>query len=137
MLIPHKDNLFCASYRPISLNNSDIKILAKNLARRLNDVVTALVGSDQTGFISGHSTYINLWRLFTNMQATHDHMGSRLGVALDTHKAFNSVEWPYLYEVLAKFGFGPSFIHSMHLLYSKPSARILYMSITISQTLSP
>lgn len=80
----------------ISLINSDVKILAEVLGQRLNEVSTTDVRSDQTGFISGRSTFINLCRLFTNMQATHDAMGSRVVLALDTHMAFYSVEWPFI-----------------------------------------
>lgn len=96
---PHKDHLLCKSYRPISLIISDVKILAKVLARRLNTVITTIIGADQTGFIPGRSTSINLRGLFTNLQATHDAVGSRAVLALDAHKAFDSVEWPCLLEV--------------------------------------
>ena len=51
-------------------------------------------------------------------------MGSRAVLSLDAHKALDSVEWPYLLEVLAKFGFGNTFIRWVQLLYSKPTARL-------------
>lgn len=41
-----KDSLNPASYRPISLLNSDTKILAKVLAARLNKVIQKLVHQD-------------------------------------------------------------------------------------------
>lgn len=63
-----------------------------------------------------------MWRLFTNIQATHDAMGSRVILALDTHIAFDLVEWPYLQEVLVKFGFGNIFLHWVKLLYYRPQA---------------
>lgn len=50
---PGKNPEECESYRPISLINTDVKILAKVLALRLQSVVTKLVGSDQTGFMPG------------------------------------------------------------------------------------
>lgn len=50
--------------------------------------------SDQGAYIPGQSTSINLRRLFTNMQAKHNNMGSTAVLTLETHKAFDLVEWP-------------------------------------------
>lgn len=48
----------------------------------------------------------------------------KIKMALDTHKAFDSVERPYLQEVLAKFGFGEAFLCLAKLLYYNPRASI-------------
>lgn len=57
---PGKDLGLCTSYRPISLLNVDAKLLMKILARRLNTVITALVHPDQSGFMPGRGTDINI-----------------------------------------------------------------------------
>lgn len=62
-----KDPEQCASYRPISLLNVDPKLLTKMLARRLNTVITAFSTPDQTGFMPGRGTNINIRRLFTHI----------------------------------------------------------------------
>lgn len=55
-----KDPLDAASYRPIALLNTDIKILAKVLAARLNEVISKLIHPDQSGFIHGRTTITNV-----------------------------------------------------------------------------
>lgn len=51
-------------------------------------------------------------------------MGSRALLSLDATKAFDSIDWNYLWAVLKKFGFGPTYISWVHLLYSQPQAAI-------------
>eukprot|EP00745_Piridium_sociabile_P035677 TRINITY_DN6259_c0_g1_i1.p1 TRINITY_DN6259_c0_g1~~TRINITY_DN6259_c0_g1_i1.p1 ORF type:complete len:106 (+),score=3.96 TRINITY_DN6259_c0_g1_i1:206-523(+) len=41
------------NWRPISLTNSDYKLLAKCLALRLGDVIHDVVNMDQVGYIKG------------------------------------------------------------------------------------
>ncbi len=60
LLKPGRDPVKCNSYRPISLLNSDIKILAKILALRLDTVIENLISKDQTGFVRDrHSLVIS------------------------------------------------------------------------------
>ena len=53
----------CDSYRPISLLNIEVKILATVLATRLLRVILSLVHIDQSGFMPGRSTRFNLRRV--------------------------------------------------------------------------
>ncbi|XP_063813141.1 WD repeat-containing protein 19 [Pseudophryne corroboree] len=121
---PGKDPKSPESYRPISLIPTDAKILAKILAVRLNTVITSIIHSDQTGFMPGMSTSINLRRLYTILQVPHDFPSDSVVVSLDAAKAFDSIEWSYLWEVMTCMGFGPNFIRWVKLLYQHPTARI-------------
>lgn len=94
------------------------------LANRLNKVVAKLVGSDQGGFIPGRSTRMNIRRLFHNLIYPHDCPPTRVIVSLDTCKAIDSVEWPYLFQVLQLYGFGPRLIAWIRLLYTLSKARV-------------
>lgn len=126
MLIPKsgKDLGLPESYRPFSLLQVDIKILAKILALRLNQVILSLMHEDQAGFMPGRNTSFNLRKLFINIQAHHNNVGERVVVTLDTAKAFDSVEWNYLWKCLAQYGFGPKFLRWIRLLYQAPVARV-------------
>lgn len=46
-------------------------------------------------------------------------------VSLDAAKAFDRIEWPYLFKTLNKFGFGPNFINYISLVYLNPNAKII------------
>lgn len=47
-----------------------------------------------------------------------------IAVSLDAEKAFDSVDWNYLYLVLNRFGFNNKIITCIRNLYNSPSARI-------------
>lgn len=104
------------SYRLISLLQADIKVLAKVLALRLKGVLTSILHSDRARFMPNKSTAINLRRLSLNMQSLADNVGHRALLSLDAMKAFDSIEWKYLWEDLRKFSLGEGYISWVCLL---------------------
>lgn len=67
-----------------------------------------------------------------NFQVPVYNPGGRVILSLNAAKPFDSVEWPYLLEILARFGLGDHFINWVKVLYSTPRARLC-----INNTLSP
>ncbi len=115
----------CGSYRPISLLNVDTKILAKILAIRLESILPTIINPDQTGFVKGRSSAHNVRRLLNIIQYSNQHTNSGLVISLDAEKAFDRVEWPYLFSVLSKFNLGDVFIKWVRMFYSSPTARVI------------
>lgn len=73
------------------------------------------------GFIPKWNSSYNLRHLFNIIYSSS---GSQLTIlSLDAEKAFDQIEWPYLFAVLKKFDFGDE--SWIKLLYSSPCARIL------------
>lgn len=91
--------------------------MAKTLAGHLSAMIEDLV---QTGFMPGKGTDLNARRLFLNLSLPHENTGTSVITSLDAEKAFNSVEWIYLREVMSRYGFGPRYLNWLRLLYRAP-----------------
>lgn len=94
----------CPSYRPITLPNVDLKILSKILARRLEKVLPSIINTDQTGFIVARNSCDNMRRLLNVIQLSHQQKLSDMVISLDAEKAFDRVEWHFLFSTLNAFG---------------------------------
>lgn len=120
-----KEPTACSSYRPIALLNLDAKIYTKILATRLESVLPNLIDPDQSGFIKGRQTHDNL-RHITHVveKARRKHISAAL-LSLDVEKAFDWVEWSFLFQVLRRFDFHEAFIGMIRPNYHTPSSRVL------------
>ncbi len=112
------------NYRPLTMINTDAKLLAKLLARRLDSVIHSLVHPDQTGFVKGR--YIHENSLLVRGMIAHHRTSKTPGAILfcDYEKAFDRVNWEYRDAVLQAFGFGPSFRSLVTLLHVHLQARV-------------
>ncbi|XDV28526.1 hypothetical protein PO909_031812 [Leuciscus waleckii] len=115
----------CGSYRPISLISVDSKLLSKLLARRLEKLLATLINSDQTGFVYGRYSSSNVRRLLNIIQFTSQYKQKALAVSLDAEKAFDRVEWGYLFDVLGRFGLGGDFLKWIKTIYHSPTAVVI------------
>ena len=119
LLKKDKDPTDCGSYRPISLLNVDIKILAKVMAHRLESVLPKVISEGQTGFtIKGHHSFSNIRRLANVIYSPSPSSTAEAIIPLDAEKAFD--QWKYLFAVCEWFGFCDIFLAWIRLLYSSP-----------------
>lgn len=115
----------CASYRPISVLNLDLKILSKILAIRLESMLPSIVKNDQTGFIQGRYSTHNVRRLLNIIQHSAQFSPEALLISLDAEKAFDRLEWPYLFFTLQQFGLGEDFVKWIQILYMSPLSAVI------------
>ena len=121
---PGNDPSLCESYRPISLLSSEYKILTKIIATRLEKVIPSLVNVDQTGFIQNRSLSDNVRRLLNIIHCAKSMENPVIAISLDAEKAFDRVEWHFLFAVLKKMNFSPNILRLIRILYLNPTAMI-------------
>jgi hypothetical protein len=60
LLKPKNDPLSLDNYRPITLLNTDTKILAYTIAQRLKEVLPSIIHSDQKGYVKNRYIGFNI-----------------------------------------------------------------------------
>ena len=120
------------NYRPIALVQVDVKVLSKALTYRLQQVLLDLIHPDQKGFVKGRSIHHHI-RFLADLQ---DLVTSRdeeaYALFLDFQKAFDRVNWDYMFRLLERMGFGTEFVQWIKLLYTDPQAHLI-----INQNIQP
>jgi hypothetical protein len=112
-------------YRPISLMHSIGKLITKCLASWLSTCLSSLIKPNQTAFIRGRCIQDNFRTVQLSCKLL-DKLGTpTVLMKIDIAKAFDSVSWPFLLEVLQHAGFSRRWRDWMALILSTASTRIL------------
>uniref|UniRef100_A0A8C4XA88 Reverse transcriptase domain-containing protein n=1 Tax=Erpetoichthys calabaricus TaxID=27687 RepID=A0A8C4XA88_ERPCA len=90
----------------------------------MEKVLPSVISQDQTGFIKGRHLSSNLRRLFNVIYSPAKSNTPEILLSLDAEKAFDMIEWNYLFTALEKFGFGPNICAWIKLLYTSPEASV-------------
>ena len=110
------------NWRPISLSNTDIKIISKVLAERLKKVLPEIIETDQSGCIIGRKIGHNI-RLIEDIIEEMD--DDNVILLIDQQKAFDRVEWEWLFLSLEKYNIGEYFINWIKVLYRNMKSAVL------------
>eukprot|EP00965_Chrysotila_dentata_P017140 569119-Pleurochrysis_carterae.AAC.2 len=105
------------NYRPITLLNTDYKVLTRILAKRARSLATQFVSDGQIGFVP--STFIAESTTLINMIQVHLDRAHEEGllVLLDLEKAFDRCSWKYLREAMTALRCTPNFKKWINTLY--------------------
>ena len=92
-------------FRSIALMHSFSKLFAKCLARRLAPRLKDMVALNQSAFIKGRAIHDNFRTIQLACRWLHMKNFPSMLLQVDIAKAFDSVSWPFLIEVLQHIGF--------------------------------
>ncbi len=126
-VIPKKDKnpLYLKNWRPISLLNTDYKILTKSLANRLIQILDKIIDTDQTGFLKNRYIGENIKILLECIR--HADIEDLPGCLfmIDFEKAFDCVNRNFLYRCLELFNFGDDFVKWIKVIYTDSVSRVI------------
>lgn len=95
------------------------------MANRLAPFLSTLVASNQSAFICGCCIHNNYILVQQTVKVQHKQNVPSLLLKLDISKAFYSVAWSFLSEILSHLGFGPFWCNLISCLLSMVSTCVL------------
>ena len=120
-----KNRLDLGNWRPISLLNFDYKLLTKLLSSRMQEYLPRLINSNQAGFVKGRFIGDTIRIIQDLIEYTHIKNLPGLLLFIDFEKAFDTIEWKFIWKVFETFNFGNSYIKWLKIIYNKPQSCII------------
>ena len=118
LIYKKNDPLSLDNYRPITLLNYDAKLLAYALAQRLKPLLPKIIHTDQKGYVKNRYIGFNIRQIQDVIDYSETFKIDGAILFLDFTKAFDSLEWDFMFETLKKFGFKNNFIRWVQTMYS-------------------
>jgi len=95
-----------ADFRPISCCNVVYKCISKLLCSRLKSILPDIISHSQSAFIQQRELSYNIMICQDVMRGYHrKHLSPRRMMKVDLHKAFDSIHWDFLRELLTALKF--------------------------------
>ena len=105
---PNKSRCDLKNWRPISLLNVVYKLASGVIANRLKKVLDSLINENQKGFIAGRFLGENVRLIYDILFESKKQNLPGLLLSIDFEKAFDTVSWSFISDVLDYFNFGNS-----------------------------
>ncbi|CAL1388599.1 unnamed protein product [Linum trigynum] len=121
--VPCAENM--KDYRPISCCNMLYKGISKLLANRLAQVLPSVISKSQSAFIKGRAISDNILLVSELVRNYHyKNVSPKCVVKIDIMKAFDSVNWKFLFTVMEAMGFPPGFLKLLSACVTTPKIKI-------------
>ena len=111
------------NYRPISLINTDVKIITKVLAERLKYALPSIIHCTQTA-VYGRKIDQNIHLVRDLIDISNRENDTTAFLFLDQEKAFDRVNHEFLFKTMKAFGIGETFIQWVRTIYSNATSTL-------------
>ena len=110
-LLPKKQTGLISDTRPLSVTNTDNRIIAAAVAHKVMPAVLDIVDPAQKGFLNGRSGSDHILDINTFFYEGVENNINRHLFLLDTAKAFDSIDHEWIYTIIKHLNFPPWFFH--------------------------
>ena len=121
---PNKDTRYVKNLRPITLLNTDYKIIEKAIANKMIPALKNIIQSDQRGFMKERRISVNIRKLLDLMEHTKENDIEALILSLDFVKCFDKCSFSILHGSLEFFQFGDIIQQWTKILYKDFSVKV-------------
>ncbi|GJZ68852.1 putative RNA-directed DNA polymerase, eukaryota, reverse transcriptase zinc-binding domain protein [Tanacetum coccineum] len=126
VLIPKKlDSLGFSDYRPISLIGCVYKVISKILANKLAKVIPSIINPNQSAFIAGRKILDGCLIANEIIRMASIENLQLLIFKVDFVKAFDSVIWNFLFDIMRQMGFSSKWRKWMFSCLSSASISVI------------
>ncbi|PKU81030.1 integrator complex subunit 11 [Dendrobium catenatum] len=111
LILKVKNPMVPANYRPISLCQTNYKIVASIIVNRLKNGISRLISEEKMAFIPGRSISehcLLAQEIFHKFKVSKNKKGL-MAIKLDMEQAYDSMGWTTLHQILKWYGFPSQF----------------------------
>ena len=126
-LIPKKDRdkLLIKNWRPLNLINSDTKFYTKWVASKIVPSLNNIIHSNQVAYVKGRFIGEGIKTIEGVINFIRENKLDGYILAIDFEKAFDSIEWEYLWKSMEAFGYPEAYIRLIKVAYNNMEACVI------------